>query len=59
MAGDDPAPLVPTCDRCGKVAAVGGVMDTKTMRFVCFDCLTNVERSAFARGESPFRKDED
>ena len=54
MGAQGPGALTPTCDRCGKVAAVGGVMDAKTLQFICFDCLTNEERSAFARGETPF-----
>ena len=46
--------LAPLCDRCGKPGTRGGAMDIPTLRAVCFDCLTMVEKRCLDLGVSPF-----
>lgn len=42
-----------TCDRCVKPSDTG-VIDRLTVRFYCYDCLTEVEKRCLDLGASPF-----
>ena len=46
--------FAPTCDRCGRLPQRGGVLEGRTMQFVCFGCLSAEEHERFCRGEAPF-----
>jgi hypothetical protein len=52
--GGFPANMAPTCDRCGKVPDAGAVMDPPTLRVMCFDCMTMLEKRCLDLGASPF-----